>query len=70
MPSSLKEEEAGGGEGVPERQDDPELLLAPGDTEERPPHAPVNEYTDQKVLLCLKDAARIMTLLFESTGHA
>lgn len=40
MPSSLKEEEAGGGEGVPERHEEPELLLAPGDTEERPPQAP------------------------------
>lgn len=43
IPSSLKEEEAGGGEGVPERHEDPELLLAPGDTDERPPHAPVQE---------------------------
>lgn len=43
IPSSLKEEEAGGGEGVPERHEDPELLLAPGDTDERPPHAPVHK---------------------------
>lgn len=43
IPSSLKEEEAGGGEGVPERHEDPELLLAPGDTEDRPPHAPVHK---------------------------
>lgn len=45
IPSSLKEEEAGGGEGVPERHEDPELLLAPGDTDERPPHAPVHKRT-------------------------
>lgn len=45
MPSSLKEEEAGGGDGVPERQDEPELLLAPGDTDERPPQpAPVHKH--------------------------
>lgn len=37
MPSSLKEEEVGGGDGVPDRHDEPELLLAPGDTDERPP---------------------------------
>lgn len=37
MPSSLKDEETGGGEGVPERHDDPELVLPAGDTEERPP---------------------------------
>lgn len=41
MPSSLNEEDTGGGEGVPERHDDPELLLAPGDTDERPPQAPI-----------------------------
>lgn len=54
IPSSLKEEEAGGGEGVPERHEDPELLLAPGDTEERPPHAPV-----QKVSLIMVMIDRI-----------
>lgn len=41
MPSSLNDDETGGGDGVPERQEEPELLLAPGDTDERPPHAPV-----------------------------
>lgn len=41
MPSSLKDEETGGGDGVPDRHDDPELLLAPGDTDDRSPHAPV-----------------------------
>lgn len=40
IPSSLKEDDAGGGDGVPERHDEPELLLAPGDTDDRPPHAP------------------------------
>lgn len=43
MPSSLKLEDAGGGEGVPERHDEPELLLAPGDTDERLPHAPMTK---------------------------
>lgn len=40
MPSSLNEDEAGGGDGVPERHDEPELLLAPGDTDDLLPHAP------------------------------
>lgn len=39
MPSSLKDEETGGGEGVPDLHDEPELLLAPGDTDDLPPHA-------------------------------
>lgn len=45
MPSSLKEEDGGGGDGVPERQEDPELELPPGDTEDRPPHAPTHTDT-------------------------
>lgn len=43
MPSSLKEDDAGGGDGVPERHDEPELLLAPGDTDDLPPQAPVQQ---------------------------
>lgn len=39
MPSSLNEDETGGGDGVPDRHEEPELLLAPGDTDDRPPHA-------------------------------
>lgn len=45
MPSSLNDDETGGGDGVPERQEEPELLLAPGDTEERPPHAPALDHS-------------------------
>lgn len=50
MPSSLNEDETGGGEGVPDRHDEPELLLAPGDTDDLPPQAPVARIIHLKIL--------------------